>query len=70
MSVPPRAMKLCDARGRLRAYAFWRDAEGTMTVTEAAAADAESGRDLLRAIRDKAWREGLTRERPDTADTR
>jgi predicted N-acetyltransferase YhbS len=60
MSVPPRAIKLSDARGRLRAYAFWRDAEGTMTVTEAAAADADAGRDLLRAIRDKAWREGLT----------
>ena len=60
MSVPPRAIKLTDARGRLRAYALWRDAEGTMNVTEAAAADDAAGLDLLCAVRNRAWREGLT----------
>jgi len=51
--------KLTDKRGRILAYAIWHPAEGTMLVNEAISVDACAAKELLRACRAIAWREGL-----------
>jgi predicted acetyltransferase len=59
MRVRKASFKLTDTRGRMRAYAMWTGQDGSMTVHEGVARDAEAGRELLAALKAVAWREGL-----------
>ena len=57
MARPERGLKVSDKRGRIAAYALYRESEGTLEVRDAAARDGAAARELLGAIQRTAHRE-------------
>ncbi len=57
MHKPARGVKITDGRGRIVAYAAWREENGIIFVPDAAARGPAAAVELLRALWRVAWRE-------------
>ncbi|MHC4713257.1 MAG: GNAT family N-acetyltransferase [Planctomycetota bacterium] len=57
MHKPKRGVKITDARGRIAAYATWREENGIIFTGDAAARNPAAGVELLKVLWRVAWRE-------------